>query len=122
MKVKLNDKVMVISGKAKGKSGHIIRMVTKDNKVVVEKLNMRIKHIKKTQNQAGQKITFEAPMSAANVVVVCPNCNKPARIGYKVLESGKKERICKKCKESVDRGAAVETGAKAKSPKKVKAL
>ena len=122
MKVKLNDKVLVISGKAKGKSGKVIRIATKGGKVVVEKLNMRTKHIKKTATAPGDRIHFEAPMDASNVVVVCPTCGKPARVGYKLLDNGKKERICKKCKESMDRGL-VEAGSKTKSTtKKIKTI
>lgn len=120
MKVKLNDRVMVIAGKDKGKTGRIIRVLTKNSKIVVEKLNMRIKHIKKTATRAGEKIQFEASMDSSNVAIICPSCNKPARAGYKMLANGKKERICKKCKGTLDQ-AVTDTGTK-KGPKKVKAL
>jgi large subunit ribosomal protein L24 len=118
MKIKHNDKVMVISGKDKGKTGKVLRMLTKSGKIVVEKLNMRTKHVKKTKTAAGEKIHFEAPMDASNVAIVCPACNKPTRAGYKILENGKKERICKKCRESMDR-ELLETGTKSKSAKKI---
>lgn len=103
MKVKLNDNVLVITGKNRGKTGKVIRTITKDNKVVVEKLNMRTKHIKKSQTKPGSKITFEAPMNVSNVMLVCPQCKKRTRVGYIKLESGKKQRVCKKCKESLDK-------------------
>lgn len=102
MKLKTSDQVMIISGKDKGKSGKIMRLMRKTNQVVVEKINLRTKHIKKTAEKAGQRIQFEAPLNASNVMVLCPNCKKAARIGYKKLANGKKERICKKCKETVD--------------------
>ena len=102
MKVKVNDNVLVVTGKDRGKTGKITRVVTKADKVVVEKLNMRTKHIKKTQTRPGSKITFEAPMNASNVMVICPQCKKRTRVGYIRLESGKKQRACKKCKESLD--------------------
>ena len=121
MKVKLNDKVMVISGKAKGKQGKVIRVVAKNNKIVVEKLNMRTKHVKKTSTRPGEKIQFEAPMDSSNVVIVCPACSKPTRAGYKILDNAKKERICKKCKESLDR-TMIETGTKSKADKKMQTV
>lgn len=102
MKLKKNDKVLVISGKDKGKSGKIIRVVTKHNKVVVEKVNIRTKHIKKQQGQAGQKIRFEAPVSASNVMILDPQLNKPTRITYKRLDNGKKERVSKLTGISLD--------------------
>lgn len=103
MKIKVNDNVLVITGKDRGKSGKVIKTLSKDEKVVVEKVNMRTKHIKKSQTRPGSKITFEAPMNVSNVMAVCPSCKKSTRVGYKKLESGKKQRICKKCNESLDK-------------------
>lgn len=99
----MNDNVLVITGKDRGKTGKVIKSIPKDEKVVVEKVNMRTKHIKKTQTRPGDKITFEAPMDVSNVMIVCPNCKKRTRVGYKKLETGKKQRICKKCNESLDK-------------------
>lgn len=106
MKIKLNDQVVVIAGKDKGKKGKIIKVLVKQNKVVVEKLNMRTKHIKKTKDKPGDRIKFEAPMDASNVMLLCQHCGKPTRVGYKKLTTGKKQRICKKCKETVDKQSA----------------
>jgi len=103
MKIKVNDKVVVIVGKDKGKKGNVIRLLSKKNKVVVEKINMKVKHVKKTAQKRGEKIHFESPIHASNVMVVCPGCDRPVRVAYKVLGDGKKERICKKCKESLER-------------------
>lgn len=102
MKLKQNDQIVVISGKNKGKKGKITKVLQKQNKVVVEKINIVTKHIKKRENKAGEKIQFEAPIHASNVIVICPNCNKATRVGYKILGNKKKERICKKCKETLD--------------------
>lgn len=107
MKIKVNDKVMVISGKDKGKISKVIRVMAKHGKVVVEKVNMRTKHIRKSQTRAGEKITFEAPMDASNVMIMDPKENKPTRVGYKVLENGKKERISKLSGSSLDTVAEV---------------
>jgi large subunit ribosomal protein L24 len=101
MKIKLNDNVLVIAGKNRGKSGKILR--TSAKKVVVEKINLITKHIKKTQTKAGSKIQYEAPVDVSNVMVICPNCKKAVRVGYIKLETGKKQRVCKKCKESLDK-------------------
>lgn len=105
MKVKLNDKVLVIAGKDRNKTGKVTRVLNKTDKVVVEKVNMRTKHIRKTQTSPGSKIRFEGAMPASNVMVVCPNCKKTTRVGYKKLESGKKQRMCKKCGESLDKSS-----------------
>lgn len=102
MKIKANDKVLVISGKDKGKVSKVIRVIAKHNQIVVEKVNMRTKHVKKTATQAGQKITFEAPMDVSNVMVMDPKENKPTRVGYRILENGKKERISKLSGASLD--------------------
>ena len=103
MKIKNDDNVLVIAGKDKGKTGKVIKILRKQEKIVVEKINLRTKHIKKTKEKAGEKIQFEAPISISNVQVKCPGCDKKTRVGYKKLENGKKERICKKCKANLDK-------------------
>lgn len=105
MKIKLNDKVAVITGKDKGKTGNVMRVLSKQNSVVVEKINLKTKHIKKTTQKAGEKIQFEGPVNVSNVMLICPNCSKKTRVGYNKLENKKKQRICKKCKETVDKAA-----------------
>ena len=105
MKVKMNDNVLVIAGKDRNKTGKVTRVLQKSDKVVVEKVNMRTKHIRKTQTGPGSKIQFEGAVPASNVMVVCPHCKKATRVGYKKLESGKKQRICKKCNEALDKSS-----------------
>jgi large subunit ribosomal protein L24 len=102
MKLKAQDQVKVLSGKDKGKTGKIMKIYRKQGKVVVEKVNIRTKHVKKTQQRAGEIIKFEASIDASNVMVVCPQCKKPTRVGYKKSVKGKKERVCKKCSETLD--------------------
>lgn len=122
MKLKLEDNVLVISGKDRGKTGKIIKIIKKHNKIVVENINMRVKHIKKAQGRPGEKIKFEAPIDASNVMILDPKENKPTRIGYKVLENGKKERISKLTGVSLDKSVSPKAKkATTKSPKKVKA-
>lgn len=123
MKVKLNDKVLVISGKDKGKTGKVVRVMAKNNKIVVEKVNIRTKHIKKTSQRAGEKITFEAPLDASNVMVLDPVQNKPTRIGYRRLENGKRERFAKLSGQVMDTASDTGSAGKAKkTTKKMKAI
>ncbi len=119
MKIKLNDKVVVISGKDKGKTGKVTRVIAKHNQIVVEKMNIRTKHVKKTTSGPGQKITFEAPMNVSNVMMIDPVQNKPARVGYRVLESGKRERFSKLSGQALD---TVATDAAPKKTSKKKSI
>lgn len=102
MKIKIGDTVLVTTGKDKGKKGKVIKLLRKQDKLTVEKTNIRTKHIKKTERKPGEIIKFEAPMHISNIMCVCPNCEKTTRVGYKKLETGKKQRICKKCNQSLD--------------------
>ena len=102
MKLKLGDEVQILSGKDKSKQGKITKILRNSNKITVEKVNLMTKHIKKTAQRPGEKIRYESPINASNVILVCPKCKKTTRIGHNKLENGKKQRICKKCKESVD--------------------
>ena len=90
--VKTGDTVMVISGKDRGKKG----------KVIVENANFVQKHVKpRRMGEAGGIIKAESAIYACKVQVVCPRCGKPTRVGHKILADGTKERICKKCGESL---------------------
>lgn len=103
MKLKLNDEVIVIAGKDKGKKGKIIKLLRKQDKVVVEKVNIVTKHIKKTSQKPGERIQFEAPVHASNVMIIDPKTGKRSRIGYRVNADGKKERISKKSNTLLDK-------------------
>jgi large subunit ribosomal protein L24 len=97
-----NDLVMVIAGKEQGKSGRILRIVTKKDRALVEKINF----VKRHQRPAGQQrqggiIEKEAPLHLSNLMLICESCNKTVRVGHKVLEDGKKARYCKKCGEMI---------------------
>ncbi|MBU1178331.1 50S ribosomal protein L24 [Patescibacteria group bacterium] len=104
MKVKKGDNVLVISGKDRGKKGKITQVLLSNNKVIVEGVNKTYRHVKpKREGEKGQKIEFFAPVSVSNVILVCPKCNQPARIGRKLGKDNKtKQRICRKCQEAVD--------------------
>lgn len=94
MKLKLNDQIIVIAGKEKGKKGPIVKINTAKNTVVIESINIRTRHMKKTQTAPGQIVKYAAPMHASNVQILDPKSGKPTRIGYKVV-AGEKIRIAK---------------------------
>lgn len=97
MKIKKGDTVLIISGKDRGKEGKILDVFPKENRIVVEGINLRKKHAKpKNQGEKGQTVEKPAKFSVSNVKLVCPRCGKAARIGYKV-EENRKMRVCKKC-------------------------
>ena len=102
MKLRIGDTVQVISGKDKGKQGKLLSIDRKSNKVKVEKVNIVTKHVKKKQGP-GEKIQFEAPINASNVMVLCPETKKPTRIGYQVNKDGKKVRVSKKSGKVLDK-------------------
>ncbi len=104
MSVRRGDKVLVLSGKDKGKKGKVISTSPRLGRVKVEGVNIIKKHAKPTRRvpQGGIR-EMEAEFPAARVMVVCPNCNKPSRVGKKVLPDGTRVRICKKCDETLDK-------------------
>lgn len=96
MHVKKGDKVKVISGKDKGKEGVILRVLPKENRVIVEGVNIVKKHARPSQdNPQGGIITQEAPIHASNVMPIDPKTGEPTRVGYKFVD-GKKVRYAKK--------------------------
>ncbi len=102
MHVKKGDKVKVITGKDKGKEGVILRVFPKENRVIVEGVNLVKKHAKPSQdNPQGGIITQEAPIHASNVMPIDPKTGEPTRVGYKIVD-GKKVRIAKKSGAELD--------------------
>jgi len=103
VKIKKNDTVLVITGKDRGKKGKVRRALPKDDRVVVEGLNMIKRHsrARRAARQAGI-VELEAPIHVSNVMLVCDKCKKPAKIGFKSLEDGRKVRICRVCDEPID--------------------
>ena len=97
MNIKKDDKVIVLSGKDKGKQGKVLIANPKAEKVVVEGVNVATKHQKpRKQGEEGGIIKVETPIYAAKVQLVCPKCGKGVRVGYK-MDGDKKIRVCKKC-------------------------
>jgi large subunit ribosomal protein L24 len=102
MKIKKGDKVKMLTGKDVKKTGKVLKIFPKKQKVVIEGLNLRIKHMRpKKEREKGQKIQFPASVNISNVMLICSKCSKSTRVGYKILENKKKVRICKKCGETI---------------------
>ena len=101
--IKKNDNVMVITGKDKGKTGKVLRINRKTDRIVVEKVNMIKRHVKPSQKTKGGIMERENPIAVSNVMIYCDKCSKPVRVGKKLLEDGKKIRYCRKCEEVIDK-------------------
>ena len=103
MKIKKDDNVLVIAGKDKGKKGKVRFVYPRENKALIEGVNLIKTHSKaKAQVKQAGIIEREAPVNLSNLMLVCARCNKPARIGYKILEDGRKTRICRACGEVIE--------------------
>ena len=98
MKIIKGDKVKVLIGKDKGREGVVLKSFPKKSTVVVKDLNIFKKHIKPTQDKKGGIVEKERPLYISKLMLICPECQKPTRVGYKIDKSGAKYRICKKCK------------------------
>jgi large subunit ribosomal protein L24 len=96
-KIKSGDKVIITKGKDLGKSGLVQKLFLDKSRILVAGINIVKKHIKPRGNQKGGIFEMENPISISNVAIICPNCKKPAKIGFE-LKGGIKQRICKKCK------------------------
>ena len=97
MNIRKDDKVIVLSGKDKGKEGKVLTAMPKEGKLIVEGVSVASRHMKpRKQGEEGGIVKMETPIYASKVMVVCPKCGKPTRVAHK-LEGGKNIRVCKKC-------------------------
>lgn len=108
VKIRKGDTVEVISGRLedKGKRGEVINVLMDDGRVVVVGVNVRTKHQKQVQTQAGKnikpgRIQLEAPIDISNVMIVCPKCGEPSRVGIERDDDGA-HRVCKNCESTID--------------------
>jgi len=108
VKIKKGDNVLIISGKDKGRTGKIIKAMPQEQKVLVEGINLKKKHVRpKRDGEKGQVVEIPAVLDVSNVKVICSKCGKVTRIGYKIEKSSSdkvktiKKRICKKCNQEV---------------------
>ena len=103
MQIRKNDSVMVISGKEKGKTGKVLRVLPKEDSVLIERLNLVKRHSRpRGPQQPGGIVEKEASIPVSNLMIMCDKCNAPVRIGHKILTDGEKVRICRRCGEALD--------------------
>jgi large subunit ribosomal protein L24 len=101
--IKKNDKVMVIAGKEKGKTGKVLKILPKRDRAVVEKVNFIKRHMRPgAHSRQGGIVEKENPINISNLIVVCGKCTDPTRVGRRVLEDGSRVRYCKKCDEIIE--------------------
>ncbi len=103
MKIRKNDSVLVIAGKDRGKKGKVRFAYPKEERVLVDGINLIKKHVRssKEMRQAGI-IEREAPIHVSNIMLLCGKCNHPTRVGFRYLEDGRKVRVCRACHEVID--------------------
>ena len=102
-KVKRNDTVEVNTGKDRGKRGQVRSVLVAEQRVVIAGLNLAKRHRRqRTMTDVSAIVEIEAPMHVSNVAVVCPSCTKAVRVGFKLLEDGRKVRVCRQCGEAID--------------------
>ena len=102
LRIRKDDTVAVIAGKDKGKKGRVLEVITQDNRLLIERINLVKKAKRRTQqDQKGGIVEVESPIHISNVMLVCKQCNKPVRFKVSVLKDGKKIRECKKCGSAI---------------------
>jgi large subunit ribosomal protein L24 len=101
-KIKKGDKVVVIAGRDKGRKGEVTLMLPKEGKAVVQGVNMVKRHQKQTQTQEGGIISKEAPIQLSNIAFADPKDGQPTRVGFKILDDGRKVRVAKRSGEMID--------------------
>lgn len=105
MKIRAGDKVLVIAGKEKTKSGKVLKTLPDKGRVIVEGLHMMKKAVKPNKkNPQGGFIQKEGSVDISNLKLICPNCDEPAKIGVRVGDDGSRARICRKCGGEIDKG------------------
>jgi large subunit ribosomal protein L24 len=102
LKVKKGDKVVVLAGRDKGKRGEILKMFPDDNKAVVRGVNVVRRHQKQSGAKEGGIISKEAPIHVSNIAIEDPKDGEPSRVGYRILEDGRKVRFAKRSGELID--------------------
>ncbi len=101
-RIRKGDRVMVIAGRDKGKVGEVLKVLPKENRAIVKGVNVVKRHQRPTQAQAGGIIEKEAPVHVSNLAHIDPKDNRPTRVGFKVLEDGRKVRYAKRSGEVID--------------------
>jgi large subunit ribosomal protein L24 len=102
LKIKKGDKVVVLAGRDKGKKGEVVKVFPTENRAVVRGVNVVRKHQKQTPNQEGGIVPKEAPIHLSNIAIEDPKDGEPSRVGYRILEDGRKVRFAKRSGEVID--------------------
>ncbi len=103
LKIKKGDIVEVVTGNYRGARGKVLKVYQKEKKLIVEGINFIKRHTRPTQQDPQGGIQErEAPIHISNVMLVCPNCGQPSRVGFHFMEDGTKIRICKRCREMIE--------------------
>ena len=103
MNIKKDDMVEVIAGREKGKRGKVLRVIREKDAAVVEKVRIVKRHMKPSQQSQGGIVEKEASINLSNIALVCDKCDKPVRVGMKMLDDNRKVRACKACGEVFDK-------------------
>nr|WP_211100220.1 50S ribosomal protein L24 [Azospirillum halopraeferens] len=101
-KIKTKDRVIVLTGRDKGKTGEVVKVLPKENRVIVQGVNIVKKHVRPSARSEGGIVEIEAPIDASNVAHIDPKDQKPTRVGFKILEDGRKVRVAKRSGEIID--------------------
>ncbi len=102
MHLRKGDNVKILVGKDNGKTGKVVAVNYKDSRATVEGLNIYTKHERpKKSGQKGQKVKFPRPITMSNLMLICPHCKKPTRVGHQTDDKGLKSRVCKKCQKRI---------------------
>jgi large subunit ribosomal protein L24 len=101
-KIKKGDKVVILTGRDKGRSGEVVQVMPKEERALVRGVNLVKRHQKQTMSQEGGIITKEAPVHLSNLAIVDPKDGKPTRVGFKVLDDGRKVRFAKRSGDLID--------------------
>jgi large subunit ribosomal protein L24 len=102
-KIKKGDRVVVTTGKDKGRQGEVLKVLPEDNRAVVKGVNVVKRHERPTRTSAGGIIEKEAPLNLSNIAIVDPKDGKATRVGFKTLEDGRKVRVSRRSGEVIDR-------------------
>ncbi|MCX5494268.1 50S ribosomal protein L24 [Kaistia dalseonensis] len=101
-KIKKGDSVVVLTGKDKGKTGEVLRVIPSDSRAVVRGINVGRKHQKQTASEQGGIVAKELPIHLSNIALADPKDGKPTRVGFKVTEDGRKQRVAKRSGDVID--------------------
>lgn len=104
MKIRKGDTVSIILGKDRKKTGKVLQVFPKDDRLIVEGINIVKKHVRpKRSGEKGQRVEVPRPLNVSNVKLICPKCKKATRVGYKLAQKRKEKkiRVCKKCKQEI---------------------